>query len=118
MARAASPAAVAHRAKEGSERPERRQRVRTHGRRSDAPRLSIRAHGRRRPRHESEDLELVEGHAVLGTLPVDTPRVAARRAEPDRQGGADPGSTDTGRTLAAASGSRARALAAHLVELH
>ncbi len=69
MARAAPSAAVADGAEEGPERSERHQRVRAHRRRSNPSRLPVRAHRSGRARHESEDVELVEGHAVLRALP-------------------------------------------------
>src|SRR5690606_36953157 len=72
----------------------------------------------RRARHEPEDLELVEGHAVLGALPAHEAGAAPRVLEPDRQGGADPRDAGAGREPAARAGPRAGALAAHLVELH
>ena len=79
LARAAALAAVADGAEERHQRPERRQRVRAHGRRPDAPRLPLCADRRRRARHESQDLELVEGVAVRRSLPLDAPRAAPRR---------------------------------------
>ena len=70
--------------------PQRRQRFRAHRRGSNPPRLSLRVDRGGRPRHESENLELVERHVVLGALSVHAACTAPRRAEPDRQGRADP----------------------------
>src|SRR5690606_24608399 len=118
VARAQSPVAFPHRAEEGPARPQGHRRVRARGRRRDTPRLSLRAHRRRRPRHESEDLELVEGHAVLRALPAHETCAPARALEPDRQRRADPRDADARRAAARGARSRARALAADLVELH
>ncbi len=62
LARAPSSAALADGSEEGHQRPERRARVRQDARRREAPRVSLRAHGRGPARDEPEDLELVERH--------------------------------------------------------
>ncbi len=89
LAGAQSPAAVGHRAEEGHRRSGGDPRVRARGRRPDAPRLPLRAHRRRRARHQSEAVELLEGIAVRGVLRAHQARPAARAREPDRPGGAD-----------------------------
>ena len=86
--------------------PAGHQRVRAQGRRRDAPRLSVRAHLRRRARHQSEAVEFVEGVAVPRLLPARQARAAPRPREPDRPGAA--GARDAGRRAAAAGRARRR----------
>ena len=67
LAGAQPPGAVDHVAEAGHRRPAGHQRLRAQGGRRDAPRLSVRADLRRRARHQSEAVELVEGFAVPAT---------------------------------------------------
>ncbi len=72
------PAAVDHRAEAGHRRSAGDQRVRAQGRRRDAPRLPLRAHLRRRARHQPQAVEFVEGVAVPRVLRARQARAAPR----------------------------------------
>ncbi len=86
--------AVTHLAEAGHRRSAGDQRVRAQGGRRDAPRLPLRAHLRRRARHQPEAVELLEGLALQGPLPAREACPATRAREPDRPrapGARDPG---------------------------
>ena len=73
--------ALHHLPEAGHRRPAGDQCLRPQGRRRDAPRLPVRAHLRRRARHEPEAVELLEGLAVPRLLPARQAGAAARPGE-------------------------------------
>ena len=88
VAGAQPPAVLGDRAEEGHLRPEGDPGLRPRGGRPDAPRLPVPAHRRRRARHESEAVELVEVVAVPRLL-----RACQARAAPRPRGAGGPRGT-------------------------
>ena len=76
------PDPVHHLAEEGHQRSGHHSRLRTPRRRSGASRLSLRAHGRGRARHQPQALEHLEGEAVRGILRAHQARACAAAWKP------------------------------------